>query len=654
MNGSHQSVGSVFRDWAVTNNFCYRALLVLLLLCGTAHAQLPGPSTLFAPERCTHTSVKDGRWQDADTWNTGTVPNEAAGDRVCVQPGTHVTIHGGEAAGCRWVNVGGKLDCCDHCDIRFNVETVYIPKGGDFMLGSSAMPCKGKVVVEFTPGEWGEDRAQWGRGILNMGMASIAGLPKTEHGVIANAELPVGATSLTLREPPIGWNPGDDLLLAGTDSLIGEKRVPYQSEYLKITSVAGSTVTFSPPLKYRHYPWRSDLQVHVANLTRNVVLRSRDPGTIGNRGHVMYMMPGEAHYCELVGLGRTDKSKPVTDPRVDAYGEFVAGSDVNVRARYAGIHSHRTGPLEKPTRCRGVVVRGSPGLGMVNHNSNAEWDACIAVECYGAGFFTEEGQERGYMRRCLGALNRGMGDIPGISGDDDHGSGSDWAKAGDAFWLQGGGVEVSDCIAFDNSGRGFALFNRTLNGYPNYGTGNPQPDYLRYEIAHDFSMLTPEHALLLSAAEYQKAPASTLPQQVFARNTAYGNKIGVQGWSGPTRDASGNLIWPLSVRGSITDLTLWGRGGKLHLEYTRQLNVDGVTIVGDNGFRPAFNSISRLGEAVLLRSPEVTVKNWSIEHVSAHMAKFRVEGPNDPGGLAGKNLVIEGATINADGSVTIP
>jgi hypothetical protein len=285
-----------------------------------------------------------------------------------------------------------------------------------------------------------------------------------------------------------------------------------------------------------------------------------------------------------------------------------------------------------------VVVRGSPGWGMVNHASHCQWDNCIAVECFGAGFVTEEGQERGHMRRCLAAMNRGMGDKL-VSTDEDHGRPEvgDWGMDGAGFWLQGGLVEVSDCVSVDNSGRGFALFNRSLNGYPNHFLGIP--DFLKYKIVHDAILLSPEYLLTPNADSAPAAPSSTVPQRVFARNTAYGNKVGVQGWSASTHNGASKLIWPLSVRGNITDLTLWGRGCMLHLEYMRQVNVNGVTIVGDKGFRQYGSLSARLSAGIALRSPEVTVRRWSIENFGG-LLKIELGGANDPGGIAGKNFVI--------------
>ena len=601
---------------------------------GSVSAQGMGAS-LVPPSSATDTAKKSGSWQDASTWTDGTVPTIA--DRVLIPAGLTVTNHA--TAEALWIHVAGKLTCCDHCDTQLNVHTIYVPMGGSYRQHSTA-----KSVVEFIDGPFlPGDTTQLSRGLICHGEFMASGVAKTAWGPVLDSELGVGVN--TLHVESTGWNVGDKLVICGTDSKVGEAWQTYQSEFVTVSGVSGNTVTFTPSLAYRHFRWRADLPFHVGNLTRNIVFRSRDTSTIANRGHLMFMssMVNMANVA-VEGCGRSDGSRPITDPRLDAYGELIPGSDANVRARYS-VHWHRVGQLTPPAICTGCVVDGSPKWGFLVHASNVHLRDCIATRCYGSGFATEEGQERGSMDRCLSVLNRGLGDVV-RGGDDDHSRPTigDFGIAGDGFWNHSGLMAITNCVAVDNSGRGFGQFIRTLNGYPIYHV----PDYLKFPIEHDGTLLSIDYD------GRSKTPASTVPVAVFENNTAYGNKLGFQGWSGPTHDASSNRIWPTSVRGSIRNLTLWGRGGKLHLEYNRQLNVDGVTIVGDNGFRPAFNSISRLSEAVLLRSPEVTVQNWSIEHVSDHMAKFRVVGVNDPGGIAGKNISIQGATVNADGSVSIP
>lgn len=611
---------------------------------GSVSAQGMGAS-LVPPSSATDTAKKSGSWQDASTWTDGTVPTIA--DRVLIPAGLTVTNH--STAEALWIHVAGTLACCDHCDTQINVHTIYVPMGGSVRLHST-----GKCVVEFLPGPFlPGDTTQLSRGLICHGMLMASGNAKLHGCAVADSLLAAGATTLHTASVPSGWQVGDTLVIAGTDShYYTTPPSIYESEIVTITAVADQTVTFSPPLKYKHFRWRADVPFHVLNTTRNVVFRSRDP--VSNRGHLMHMgsMTNDMRYVAVEGCGRTDGSRPVTDPRFDVYGEMVPGSDSNVRARYAD-HWHRRGQLSVPAIRIGCVCDGittTNKWGFLIHDSVAHLKDCIALRFNGSGFATEEGQERGSIEGCFSCLNKGKGATE-TSTDADHANAlnglpnGDWGVDGSGFWMQGGSVQLRNNVAFDNSGRGFGLFNRTLNGYPNYGTGNPIPDYLRYPIE--------THGTLLPLAYNGIAatPASTVPMQVFDGCTAYGNKLGVQSWTGPTHDSSSNLIWPLAVRGNITNLTLWGRGGKLHLEYTRQMNVDGLTIVGDGLFRTD-GQISRSAEWVVMRNPEVTVRNWSIAGVLG--AKFRVVGANDPGGIAAKNISIQGATVNADGSVSIP
>lgn len=610
-----------------------------LLLCSALLAQMG--ASLVPPADADCHAVRSGSWQDAATWD-GAIPQ--AGERIYIPAGITVTNHA-TTADVEWIHVAGTLRCCDHCDTTINVHTLYVPMGGAVRLHST-----GKCVVEWLPGPFlPGDTTKLSRGQICHGEFMASGVEKTAWGEVLNEQLLVGATSLKVASAK-GWQSGDRLIICGTDSLVGEQQVRYQSEYVTIESVLqasdGAAVTFSPPLQYRHFRWRADLPFHVGNLTRNVVFRSRDTSTYDNRGHLMFMSSMcDMRYVTVEGCGRTDGSQPVTDPRMDVYGELIPGSDANVRARYA-VHWHRIGQLSKPAVCVGCVVDGSPKWGFLIHNSVAHVKDCVAVNCYGSGFATEEGQERGSIDHCLSAMNHGMGDVV-HSTDDDHGRKTigDWGIDGSGFWLEGGGVSLTNSVACDNSGRGIGLRCRSLNGWPNFGAGNPVEEWLRYPITVDGTLLP----LAYSGAE--SVPSSAVPIQVCRGNVCYGNKVGLQAWSGPVLDDSGNQIWPLSVRGSITDLTLWGRGSKLHLEYMRQVNVTGLKIVGDLGFRPRWNSICKISEAVLLRGPEVTVRDWSIEGFEGVAAKFNIEGENDPGGIAAKNIVIEGATVNPDGSV---
>ncbi|MBL8850559.1 MAG: G8 domain-containing protein [Planctomycetaceae bacterium] len=568
------------------------------LFCSTVSAAHIGEN-LCPPTSATYQAVQSGSWQDAATWKPGIPP---AGARVLIPSGMTVTNHG-RTADVSWIHVAGTLTVCDHCDTQINVHTVYVPMGGAVRLGMPTMPAAGKTVLEFLPGAFlSGDWEKLSRGVICHGEFMACGTEKTAWGIV-DGDLAVGATSLVMQDLPYQWKVGDRILIAGTDSMVGEQFTTYQSELRTIVSVSSRTVRFNAPLQYRHFRWRSDLPFHCANLTRNVVIRSRSSAATANRGHLMFMSGmNDIRYAEEVGLGRTDKKLPVTDPRKDSRGLIVAGSNANPRGRYAD-HVHRAGPLGEPSRRMWVVVDGSPGWGMVNHASHCQWDNCIAINCFGAGFATEEGQERGHMQRCLAALNRGGGDL----NNDNTGSGGaigDWAKDGSGFWLQGGLVDVAGCVAFDNSGHGFGLANLPMNGYPRYSGFNP-PSYLRYPIEHDPILLPSDYAGMGAV------PSGYVPQRVFADNTAYENKLGFQCWNVVFTNEAGDS-WPVAVRGSIRNLTLWGRGAKLHLEYARQLNLQNIKVVGDTVWRPQKYVTTNSDHPVHIRFPEITITGLEI------------------------------------------
>lgn len=594
-----------------------RLLCALFLFCAMETTVLAQPgSNLVDPSNATHIAVQNGSWQDTETWDNG-IPN--SNSQVYIPNNIHVTNHE-NTADIKWINVDGILDVCTHCNTKINVHTLYIGMSGHVYLGKPGMPVESTAILEYVNGPFlPGDYQKLSLGMICHGEFFAEGLEKTHALVVDDTVLNVGATSLKVVNVPLRWNIGDIIILSGTDSILGEdqRNHTFQSEYLTITGITGKTITFNPPLKYKHFRWRNDLTFHLLNISRNVQIKSRSTAHIEDRGHNMFMSPmNHMKYVAEIDLGRTDKSQPVTDPRIDPINlTLVPNSDINPRARYAD-HNHRVGPLNAPSTRRGVVVKGSPGWGFLNHASNCQWDECIALECYGFGFGTEEGQERGHIRNCYSCLNKGLGLIVRGS-DDDHGSGSDWGKDGAGFWLQGGLVEVSDCVAFDNSGRGFALFNIPMNGYPDFGSGNPQPDYLKYKIIHNGSLLSEEYFSLVHT-DSPNVASGAVPQRVFLRNIGYNNKISFQGWSARTYNSSSQQIWPLSVRANIIDLKMWGRGAKFHLEYMRQVNVNGLTIIGDSNLE-VMGAIRRytssnLDNPIHLRGVEVTIKNLDIQY----------------------------------------
>src|SRR5262249_30317537 len=134
---------------------------------------------------------------------------------------------------------------------------------------------------------------------------------------------------------------------------------------------------------------------------------ARDPS---RAGHVMFMHSPKVTLANVAfhDLGRTDKRKPVNDPKPAPDGGIAAGTGTNPRGRYV-VHFHRTGVSghDDPARVSGGVVRNSAGWGFVNHSSNVVMEDNIAVNVSGSAFVTEAGDEIGAFRRNLAVRSAG-------------------------------------------------------------------------------------------------------------------------------------------------------------------------------------------------------------------------------------------------------
>src|SRR6185437_15146475 len=177
--------------------------------------------------------------------------------------------------------------------------------------------------------------------------------------------------------------------------------------------------------------------------------------------HVMFMHNGDVdvRFGGFVGLGRTDKSRPIDDPQMNAKGALVAGSGTNPRGRYA-VHFHRTGTAaSKPAAIvSGCAVVNSPGWGFVNHSSHVDIDGNVAFNVFGSAFVTEAGDEIGVFRNNFGIRSHATQQY----GEDERKKIQDFAFEGDGFWFQGAGITVEDNIAAGQKSSGFIYFTAGL------------------------------------------------------------------------------------------------------------------------------------------------------------------------------------------------
>ncbi len=402
----------------------------------------------------THTAIGSGDWTNPATWAGGRVPT--AGSHVLIPFGAHVTVNGLLSPEVQTVRVDGTLSFSTTANSQLRVDTIVVTTTGAFEMGTAAAPIQPNVTAKLVitgngPIDRNADPFALGRGLITHGSVEMYGAEVTSFVAVSGA-LSAGARTIQLASTPAGWKVGDKIAVAGTSVGGG------QDEVRVIRAISGLQVTIDP-LAYSHTPLEAGLEIHIANLTRNVVIESES--TVNSlRGHTMFMHNRDVHisYATFNGLGRTDKSFTINDPKVDANWNLVAGTGDNPRARYA-VHFHRNGATDDtgPSTVVGSVVDGSPGWGFVNHSSYVDFTDNVSYGVNGAAFVAEAGDEIGSFDHNL-ALH-----TTGTSEDvDARVFYQDFGFNGDGFWLQSPGVSVTNNVASGSTGSAFFYYTRGL------------------------------------------------------------------------------------------------------------------------------------------------------------------------------------------------
>ncbi|MEM9813590.1 MAG: G8 domain-containing protein, partial [Pseudomonadota bacterium] len=441
---------------------------------GMGHT-MPGPMApmpsmeLVDLAEVTHTAVQSGDWSNPDTWADGRIPDDAA--RVHVPSGLSVTVDGEVTSDLKTVRVDGTLTFATDIDTELRVDTLVTTQGSQLIIGSETAPIQADVTAKIVFADDGPIDQSWdptlvSRGALLHGQTTIFGAEKLAFTALETPAV-AGDLQITLSTDPTGWRVGDEITIAGTDP--GD---PTGDEVVTITEISGRTITFNQPLQSDHVPPRADLDVHVANLTRNIEFSSEnsDPG---HAGHVMFMHTNDAdiRHFSMEGLGRTDKAAGVDDWQLVSESEGSVGPDLtevidlggdNVRGRYS-LHFHRGGDEGPAARVEGAVVRDDPGWAYVNHSSNVDFIGNVSHNVVGAAFNTEAGDEVGSFigNIAIRTYNPdGKPNPPDFEVNEDQSPDirvltQDFGWQGDGFWFHGPGVTVDNNVVSGASGHAY-------------------------------------------------------------------------------------------------------------------------------------------------------------------------------------------------------
>jgi len=549
---------------------------------------------LIKPTNATHIAVQNGAWSDSKTWKAGAAPvNDAV---VLIPHGVTVVLDAASTARLRGMRLEGRLEFVTDHDTHLLVDTMVVTVNGELVVGSLQKPISAGHTARVTfidrgPIDTAWDPKRMSRGLISHGALSVCGAQTTPYLMLAQPAT-AGATQLVFKTGPMHWKKGDQILVPGIRAGRGE------DEVVTLLDVKGSAATIAP-LAHDHTPPLPELQVPVANLSRNVVFDSENQTDIARLGHLMCMHSSDVslYYAAFDHLGRTNKLEPINDVKVDDKGEIVSGTGTNVRGRYA-VHFHRTGTDQgdKPVAVKGCVVTHAPGWGFVNHSSNVDFDGNVTFDVAGSGFVTEAGDEIGSFRRNLAVYSKGSG-----QDEDARRPVQDFGHEGDGFWFQGGGVTVEDNIATGQASSGFIFFTLGLIqeglGQMRFSTANLWDDELKKNIGHI------DHKDPDRINDADSVPVIFVPVKCFKRNTAVSCGFGYT-----TR-----FLQPQVHRSVYEDGLVWNCSGGVHVRYTSNFDLRNVRLIANATDKSAGAAIKGTDEGEQdIRYENLRVENWPI------------------------------------------
>lgn len=280
-------------------------------------------------------------------------------------------------------------------------------------------------------GRYNWDPNQVTLGLMTMGKVRIIGKEKTTF-LRTTKETLKNKNMVTLESIPENWKVNDQVVLSGTQgifSVTDANPTRSQDEKFFIQAINGKQITFDNNTQFKHSGIEGrGLYAHLSNLSRNITFKSIDFDKVTQRAHTMFMETTNVKILNTLfkDLGRTNKHDILDDFKFDVrktvqdgklkkdedgkqFVEIINLEEVkarkqdiqNQRGRYA-LHFHRMKePQNRLAVIQGCVVWGSPGWGMVHHDSKASFKNNVVYFVDGCGIVAESGSETGIWENNL-------------------------------------------------------------------------------------------------------------------------------------------------------------------------------------------------------------------------------------------------------------
>ena len=539
------------------------------------------PLDLLPTNQATHTVQHSGNWTNPGTWEGGSIPTNSA--RILIPAGKVLTVDGEISTRIKIIRIDGKLQFSTTTHTELKVETIIQGMNGELEIGTLSNPipkgitCKINIIDE---GDLELMSDQWEKGLVLMGKTVIYGAKKDSWATVALTPQ-VGATTLRLQSTPLGWEKGDRIVIAGTDPVDAKS-----DEVATIQAISNNVITLTGALQKDHFTPTADLYVHVANLSRNIIIESEHSDNTLDRGHIMFMhtLDVDMNYVRIHKMGRTRKDIPIDDWIIGEGDVFEANGLArrNVRGRYS-VHFHRGGvsPNLSPAYVRGCVVEDDPGWAYANHSGFVHFDNNVSYNVIGGGFQTEAGDELGSFTNNI-AIRTVNDEYPirfeaPDNAPDTRENAQDFAFQGDGYWIHGGGVSLSGNIASGCSGHAFIYWPEGLIE-PGFPSGTYRNTFKPANLG-----LSPDISL------YDGVLATGWVNIAgFKNNTAYSAGIGLATYYLHTsffNDKSDyDPTYIATIHSTFENFTAWNidREG-IQLNFTERITFKNVKLVNNDG-----------------------------------------------------------------------
>ncbi len=411
--------------------------------------------------------VNDGLWSEPSTWNGSTLPQ--AGENIHVPADKTLIADVESNLSFKTLRVDGKLEFSAVNNVTLKLDTLVVTHQGTIEIGSELERIPAANTIKIIIANNGPIDREWdpmniSRGVILQGKTRIFGAEKSAYHKLA-VNPASGSYEIELEAAPNGWTVGDTVVITATRFRKKEKTdTSYitQDEMRSIQAINGRIVTLGKPgeptilasLNFNHASGSENIPVYAANLSRNVRIMGEGGDAIPNaqRGHfvVMHSPDTVIKGAGFYSLGRTDKSYPLNDFKLDSQGyrlkdakeNYINDINTNPRGRYA-VHFHHTGTNINvpPVICSGNAIISSPGWGFVNHSSNVIMENNASYNVFGSHFVTEDGNELGSFKHNIAIKSEGRDTIVKTGlGNHDHG------HTGHGFWMQTRNMTVEDNV----------------------------------------------------------------------------------------------------------------------------------------------------------------------------------------------------------------